>query len=274
MFVLKVVMKLHETSALNLESYFYKDLRSIAKIKTICALKMLIATSLNVHRLFLKKSMMTIIIAHEKFNVMELLIKKYDVTLSSHSIHFALWKKKSCQYLLKLSININRKKDDQTSFMLVVKIESFEFIVDLTSTIDIDINERDQEFKNSLKRATWAHCYISFDEILLNHEIDVQEKKVDISLLDVVARDRWTFVERFLIQEANVNATIKYEKTSLQLLFEDDLFDSNVWNDILRNLIVVELNINETYKRTSFLCLQVFEVKKCKTFYNDHYDEH
>lgn len=38
--------------------------------------------------------------------------------------------------------------------MFVVKNELICFIEKLTNTIDIDINEKDNEFKNSLKRAT------------------------------------------------------------------------------------------------------------------------
>jgi len=36
--------------------------------------------------------------------------------------------------------------------MFVVKNESFEFMIELTSTINIDINKRDKEFKSSLER--------------------------------------------------------------------------------------------------------------------------
>jgi len=93
--MLKIVVKLHKTSALNLESSFYEDLRSVVKTRKIYALKMLIATSLNIYRLFFKKSMMTMIIAHESFEVMKLLMKEYNVTLSSHFIHVAIWEKKS-----------------------------------------------------------------------------------------------------------------------------------------------------------------------------------
>jgi len=88
--MLKIVVKLHKISALNLKSSFYEDLRNVVKIKKICVLKMLIATSLNIYRLFFKKLMMTIIIAHKSFEVMKLLVKEYDVTLSSHSIYVVI----------------------------------------------------------------------------------------------------------------------------------------------------------------------------------------
>lgn len=80
-------MKLHKTNALNLEQFFYKEIRSIVKTKEIYTLKLLIVIDLNVYWLFLEKLLMTIIIAYEKFKVMKLLIKEYDVILKSYLIY-------------------------------------------------------------------------------------------------------------------------------------------------------------------------------------------
>lgn len=49
MFVLKIAMKLRETNALNFEQFFYKEIKSVVKIKEIRTLKLLIATNLNVY---------------------------------------------------------------------------------------------------------------------------------------------------------------------------------------------------------------------------------
>jgi len=80
-------MELCETNALNLKQFFYKEIRSVVETKEIRALKLLIATSLNVHRLFLKRLLMAIIIAYERFEVVELLVKEYGATLESYPIH-------------------------------------------------------------------------------------------------------------------------------------------------------------------------------------------
>ncbi len=80
-------MELCETNALNLKQFFYKEIRSVVKTKEIRALKLLIATSLNVHRLFLKRLLMAIIIAYERFEVVELLVKEYGAILESYPIH-------------------------------------------------------------------------------------------------------------------------------------------------------------------------------------------
>ncbi len=72
---------------LNLEQFFYKEIKNVINIKEICALKLLIATSLNVYRLFLKKLLITITIAYERFKVVKLLVKEYNVTLESYFIY-------------------------------------------------------------------------------------------------------------------------------------------------------------------------------------------
>lgn len=87
MFVLKIVVKLRKTNALNFKQFFYKEMRSVVKMKKIYILKLLIVISLNVYRLFLEKSLMTIIIAYEKFKVIKLLVKEYNVTLKSYFIY-------------------------------------------------------------------------------------------------------------------------------------------------------------------------------------------
>ncbi len=85
--MLKIAMKLRETNALNFEQFFYKEIKSVVKIKEIRTLKLLIATNLNVYQLFLKKSLITIIIAHKRFEMIKLLIKEYNVTLELYFIY-------------------------------------------------------------------------------------------------------------------------------------------------------------------------------------------
>jgi len=89
-FVLKIALKLRETNALNLEQFFYKKIKSVIKIKEIRTLKLLIATNLNVYRLFLKKSLITIIIAHKRFEMIKLLMKKYNITLELYFIYIII----------------------------------------------------------------------------------------------------------------------------------------------------------------------------------------
>ncbi len=87
MFVFKIVIKLRKTNALNFEQFFYKKIRNVIKTKKICILKLLITINLNVYRLFLKKLLITIIIAYKKSKVIKLLIKEYNVTLELYLIY-------------------------------------------------------------------------------------------------------------------------------------------------------------------------------------------
>jgi len=88
--VLKIAVKLRKTNALNFNQFFYKEIRSVVKSEKICILKLLIATDLNVYRLFLEKLLIAIIIAYGKSEIVELLIKKYNVTLTAYSIYVAI----------------------------------------------------------------------------------------------------------------------------------------------------------------------------------------
>ncbi len=90
MFVLKIAIKLYETNALNLKQCIYKDIRSVVKINEICVLKLLIAINLNVYRLFLEKLLIAIAIAYKRFEVVKLLIKKYNATLKLYSIYVVI----------------------------------------------------------------------------------------------------------------------------------------------------------------------------------------
>jgi len=47
--VFKIVVELYKTSALNFEQFFYKEIRSTIKIEEIYALKLLIATNLDIY---------------------------------------------------------------------------------------------------------------------------------------------------------------------------------------------------------------------------------
>ncbi len=85
--MLKIAIKLHKTNALNFEQFFYKKIKSIVKTKKICALKLLIAINLNIYRLFLEKLLITIAIAHKRFEVIKLLVKEYSVTLKLYLIY-------------------------------------------------------------------------------------------------------------------------------------------------------------------------------------------
>ncbi len=86
-FVLKIAVELYKTNILNLEQFFYKEIRSVVKTEKICALKLLIATDLNIYRLFLEKLLVTVVIIYGKSEVIELLIKEYSVTLELYSIY-------------------------------------------------------------------------------------------------------------------------------------------------------------------------------------------
>jgi len=85
--VLKIAVELYKTNILNLEQFFYKEIRSVVKTEKICALKLLIATDLNIYRLFLEKLLVTVVIIYGKSEVIELLIKEYSVTLELYSIY-------------------------------------------------------------------------------------------------------------------------------------------------------------------------------------------
>ncbi len=85
--MLKIAVELYKTNILNLEQFFYKEIRSVVKTEKICALKLLIATDLNIYRLFLEKLLVTVVIIYGKSEVIELLIKEYSVTLELYSIY-------------------------------------------------------------------------------------------------------------------------------------------------------------------------------------------
>lgn len=177
--------------------------------------------------------------------------------------------RKSWRYLLKLDVNLNKKRLEQTSFMYIVK-KRFSYLIEkLTITTNIDINKRDNKFESSLERIAWTKNYLYFDELLLNYEVDVQ---VDFSLLNVIAKDRSKLVKQFLNHEVDVNILNEYKDTSLRLLFEQEYFDSKISNYILQMLIVAKTNINETYDEIFLLCLQILEVEAC-SFFDNYYQK-
>ena len=88
--MLKIVVKLQKASVLNLELYFYKDLRNVAKTENICTLKILINTDLNIYRLFSERLIITIAIAYKRSEVIKLLIKEYSATLLLYSIYIVI----------------------------------------------------------------------------------------------------------------------------------------------------------------------------------------
>jgi len=274
-FMLKIVVELHETSALNLEPSFYEGLRSAVEAGKICALKMLIATGLDIHRLSSKGPMVTVAIAHGSSEVVKLLVKEYGATLPSHPIHAAIWEEKPWRYLLELGADLNRKRKGQTPLMFAVENGPFESMVELASTTGIDINKGDKEFKSPLERAAWAQYHVSFGETLLDYGADVQGEKVGLPLLGAVATGRIHLVKRLLNQGAKVNVTTKDGETPLRLLFQDEYVDPIISNGILRMLIAAGLDINETYEGTPLLCLQVLEAKACRRLFDDddHHEE-
>jgi len=48
-FVLKIAIELRKINILNLNKFFYKKIINIIKLEEICALKLLIAISLNIY---------------------------------------------------------------------------------------------------------------------------------------------------------------------------------------------------------------------------------
>ncbi len=89
-FVFKIAIKLYKTSALNLDKFFYKKIINIVKSEEICTLKLLIATDLNIYRLFSERLLITIAIIYKRSEVVKLLIKKYNITLTAYSIYTAI----------------------------------------------------------------------------------------------------------------------------------------------------------------------------------------
>ncbi len=150
--MLKIAIKLYKINTLNLDQFFYKKTRSIVKSEEICALKLLIAIDLNIYRLFSKRLLIAIAIAHNRFEIVKLLIQEYSVTLTIYSIYIAIQKQKSWRYLLKLDTNLNKKKLKQTLFIYIVEKRSSYLIEKLINTTDIDINKRDNKFESLLER--------------------------------------------------------------------------------------------------------------------------
>ncbi len=272
-FVLKIAMELRETSALNLDESFYEGMISAVESGEIRALKLLIATGLDVHRLFPEGSLVAIAIAYGRPEVVELLIKEYGVTLTAYPIHAAIWERKPWQYLLKLGADLNKKRQGQTPFMYAVENGPSYLIEELASTTGIDINEGDNEFESPLERTAWAKDYLNFGELLLYHGVDVQ---VGLPLLGAIAKGRLKLVQRLLNQGVDVNVSSEYGDTPLRLSFEQDYFDPELSNLIVRMLIAAGTDINETYNETydgtPLLCFQVLEAE-ARRFSDDHYEE-
>ncbi len=55
-------------------------------------------------------------------------------------------------------------------------------------------------------------------------------------------------------------------------MFKQEYFNSKINYIILRMLIVIKIDINKTYKKTFFLCLQAFEVK-AYNFFKNYYNK-
>jgi len=268
-FVLKIAVELRETSALNLEQSFYEGMRSAVEAGEIRALKLLIATGLDVHRLFPEGSLVAVAIAHGRSEVVELLVKEYGATLGSYPIHAAIWEGKPWRYLLELGADLNKKRQEQTPFMFAVANGPNYLVEELASTTGIDINEGDNEFKSPLERTAWAESYLYFGEILLYYGADVL---VGFPLLGAVATGRCKLIQRLLNQGADANVTNEYGETLLRLSFEQEYFNPEVSHIILRMLIAAGIDINETYEGTPFLCLQALEAEACSSS-EDHRDE-
>lgn len=268
-FVLKIAVELRETSALNLDQSFYEGMRSAVESGEIRALKLLIATGLDVHRLFLEGSLVAVAIAHGRSEVVELLMKEYGATLTAYPIHAAIWERKPWQYLLKLGADLNKKRQGQTPFMYAVENGPSYLIEELASTTGIDINEGDNEFESPLERTAWAEDYLYFGELLLYHGADVQ---VGLPLLGAIAKGRLKLIKRLLNQGVDVNVPSEYGDTPLRLSFEQEYFDPEMSNLILRMLIAAGTDINETDDGTPLLCFQILEAEACR-FSDDHYEE-
>ncbi len=88
--MLKIAIELYKTNALNLDKFFYKKIISAVESEEICILKLLIATDLNIYRLFSERLLIVIAIAYKRPEVVKLLIKKYSVTLTAYSIYTAI----------------------------------------------------------------------------------------------------------------------------------------------------------------------------------------
>lgn len=269
MFVLKICVELRETSVLDLEQSFYEGMRSAVEAGEIRALKLLIATGLDVHRLFSERSLVAIAIAHGRSEVVELLVKEYGATLTAYPIHAAIWERKPWQYLLKLGADLNEKRQGQTTFMYAVENGPSYLIEELASTTGININEGDNEFESPLERTAWAEDHLYFGEILVYHGVDVQ---LGLPLLGAIAKGRLKLIKRLLNQGVGVNVSSEYGDTPLRLLFEQEYFDPEMTNLILPTLIAAGTNINETYNGTPLLCFQILEAEACR-FFDDHYDE-
>lgn len=94
--------------------------------------------------------------------------------------------------------------------------------------------------------------------------------------MGAIAKGRLKLIKRLLNQGVDVNVSSEYGDTSLRLSFEQEYFDLEMSNLIVRMLIAAGTNINETYNETydetPLLCFQVLEVEACR-FSNDHYEE-
>lgn len=150
-FVLKVVIKLHEHNAIDFKSFFYEELTTIVIVKKMRAIKLLFTIDQDVNKLFFslqKESLITIVIAHEYCDVVKLLMKKYDANIDnveSYFLYVALREKQPKRYLLDIRVNINYKREGKTVLINIIQFAFVQLckIKKLTNIVNININKRD-----------------------------------------------------------------------------------------------------------------------------------
>ena len=271
-FALKVAVEFQRISVVDVRHCFYEGMAAAVAAGKSHALEILIATGLNADYVSAQGSMVAIGAAHGHREIVELLVREYGANLNgrrSYPIHAAIWKQKPWRYLFDLGADINRKKKGQTPLMFALETAPTRYVIELAGMTGVDINEGDKTYQSPLERAAYeGRGHIG--EILLDLGAKVDGEEVGSPLLGAIATCHANFVKRLLDDGANVGRLTEGLEGPLHLLFKQSIYDPEDQDKILKMLVAVGIDINETYESIPELHWQIQEAKECEWFDNHH----
>jgi len=266
-FALKVVMELHEHSAVDLAPLFCEGLTTAVAAGKMRAIKLLVATGQDVNRLssgLWEGSLVAIAAAHGYRDVVELLVEKYGANIDgvgSYPLHAALRGQQPWRYLLDLGADVNHKRDTKTPLMDVIQFapDRVSEIDELAGTAGVDINEGDDMYESPLDAATEAG-HRDAATVLLDHGADVHKGS---PLPNAMWADLWELVELLLDRGANAYGT-------LHPLFNTN--DPDYIKKTLPRLLAAGDDIDQIILGSPLICWPSEEARICDCK-DDHYSE-
>jgi len=266
-FALKVVMELHEHSAVDLAPLFCEGLTTAVAAGKMRAIKLLVATGQDVNRLssgLWEGSLVAIAAAHGYRDVVELLVEKYGANMNgvgSYPLHAALRGQQPWRYLLDLGADVNHKRENKTPLMDVIHFapDRVSEIDELAGTAGVDINEGDDMYESPLDAATEAG-HGDAATVLLDHGADVHKGS---PLPNAMWADLWELVELLLDRGANAYGT-------LHPLFNTN--DPDYIKKTLPRLLAAGDDIDQIILGSPLICWPSEEARICDCK-DDHYSE-